>query len=261
LLGAAAWVASVSPAGAYVPPLDALYEQLVAGSPSVGSAIIDFQCRVFSAPPGDPAGQPVVDPIRGFRQRVYWQRGRLLAVETLAEDGNLLHVLLSEGGFTQAGQLSAARRFSEADVRPLIFPFLEGKTVAWTDELSFWGVAPADVAYVLLKTGPAYRLTDDPEKALWLDKEAIRPVKFSTRIAGGAAPLVLTVEFGDFASFATKGPEKDQLRIPRKVTYALNGRMFKEVRMTEFEVDPPARKFPLARLRQQAAAPPAARPQ
>jgi hypothetical protein len=69
------------------------------------------------------------------------------------------------------------------------------------------------------------------------------------------------VEFSDFISFATKAPEKDRLRIPRKFSYSLDGKLFKDVYMTEYEVDPPARKFPLARLRQLAATPSAGRPQ
>jgi hypothetical protein len=233
----------------YVPPLDNMLEEVGVGAPSANSAIIELQCNVFA-----PAGAPSADPQRGFRQRIYWQRGKVLAVETLAGDGTLLHVLVREGGFTDAAQISPVRRFSETDVRPQLFPFLEGGTVAWRDELAYWGVSPAKVELVLTKSGQAYRLTDGSDKALWLEKEGGRPLRLVTRIEGGTAPQVLSIEFSDFISFATKGPEKDYPRIPRTITYTLDGKVFKEARIAAFEADPPAHKFSLARLRQLAAA-------
>ncbi len=235
LLGASPLFGPAGPAHAYVPPLDDLLEQLAGGAPSAGSAIIDLQCRVYPvAPAGEatPAAQPAPDRGRGFRQRVYWQRGSLLAVETLADDGTVLHVLLKEAGFTQAAQLSTTRRFSTADIRPLLYPFLEGKVAAWSRELTYWGVQPTAVDLALTKTGQMYRMTDDPDKALWLDKETLRPVRLTTRVDGGPGPWLLSIEFSDFISFAARGPEKDPLRIPRRITYAVNGATFKDVQMT-----------------------------
>ncbi len=264
LLGAAGFTLPVAPALAYVPSQEDLLAQLAAGAPGVSSAILELRCSVFPLPPpanAVPGAQPMADPARSFRQHVYWQRGRLLAVETVAEDGALLHVLLQEGGFIQAAQVTAARQFSLADVRPLMFPFLEGTVAAWRDELGYWGVRPAAVDLVLVKTAQWYRLTDGPDRALFVDKDSLRPARLVTQVQGGPVPWLVSVEFSDFVSFATKGPEKDQLTIPRRVTYALNGAAFKDVRMTGFEVDPPARRIPLARLRQLAAAAPAGRPQ
>src|SRR5262249_7256604 len=105
----------------------------------------------------------------------------------------------------------------------------------------------------LLRNAQTYRLTDDPDRALWVERDTGLPLRLGARVDGGATPAVITVDFGDFVAFGGKGTEKEQLRVPRRYTYSLNGKVFKQVQVTDFQLDPTGRNVPLQRLRQQAA--------
>jgi hypothetical protein len=271
LLGLSA--AAPGAAWGYVPTQEELLADLALGAPGASAAILDLKCTVFKstspavagtpvagtpAASGTPAAgtpaAPVADPARSFRQRIYWQRGALLAVETLADAGATLDVQLDEGLAPQHVGLDPGRKFSEWDVRTAIFPFLEGRADVWRQELGLWGVRPQGVMLVLVgRDKQFYGLSESPGKTLWIDKSDGRPARLET-VIDGAAPLALTLAYAEYTGLTEKGPEKQNPRIPRRFTYALGGRVVKEVYLEAWEINPPQRKFPLARLRQQVGA-------
>jgi hypothetical protein len=130
---ASALLSAATPALAYVPSVDDLWARLAAGAPEIRSAIEDTETLVYdpAAAGGDtPADAPKPLAGREFRQRIYWQRGGLLAVETTGFDGTLLHLSLRDGYRTYSRALSSTRVFAESDLRPLLYPFLEASRSA-----------------------------------------------------------------------------------------------------------------------------------
>jgi len=251
-----------APAAGYVPPVDDLIARLAAQAPLATSAILEYSCHVYPVTLGQGLGEAVStqqDKGRSFRQRVYWQRRALLAVETLAEDGTVLHVSIAENGTVQQAALSTSRRFSDFDLHLVFHPFLEGDSSAWKSELTFWGVTPRQTQLVLLKGAPHFRAQESPEKALWVERESLRPVQLVSAVGGGPEPLTLSIAFSDYIALVARARDRDEETFPRKATFRINGQRFKEVALGEFEVNPPARKFPLQRLRQQAAGRPPGR--
>jgi hypothetical protein len=255
VLFALAW--SGSAALAYIPPVDDLWARLAEGVPRIKSAIVETETEVYdpeaplpaAAAPGQPAPGPVPLKDRGFRQRLYWQRGTILAVETLAADGTPVHLLLQNGYRTYARALSSKAVFSEADLRPLLFPFLEGSATAWRDELVFWGIQPLSVDLVLSDTKAYLRLGEGAEPSLWIDRQTDLPVKLETQVAGGV-PLKLELRFSDFMPVAPKNADAANPRLPKVVSYRVNGRLFRKSTVVEVQADAPLRAFPVVRWRQ-----------
>jgi hypothetical protein len=243
---------------AYVPPVDDLWARLAAGTPPLSAAVVETETVVYdpeaplpgAAGPGQPAPAPVPVKARGFRQRIYWQRGALLAVETLAADGSPAHLFLRNGYRAYSRALSPRIVFSEADLRPLLFPFLEGSATAWRDELVFWGIQPLTVDLVLAGATAYVRLGEGAGPALWIDRRTDLPFKLTAQIAGGA-PLRVELRFSDYMAVAPKNADAGNPRLPRVVSYEVEGKLFRKTTVVEVQADPPARAFPLARWRQE----------
>ena len=256
VLSGVAW--SGGAAFAYVPPVDDLWARLADGVPRIKSAIVETETQVYDpgAPlpvpsaPGQLAPGPVPVKGREFRQRLYWQRGTILAVETLAADGAVAHLFLQNGYRTYSRALTSKAVFSEADLRPLLFPFLEGSATAWRDELVFWGIQPVTVDLVLSGTRAYLRLGEGAGPSLWIDRMTDLPFKLETQIAGGA-PLRMELTFGDFMPVAPKNADAKNPRLPKFVSYEVNGRLFRKTTVVEVQADAPLRSFPLARWRQE----------
>ncbi len=252
-----------TPAAAYVPPVDDLWARLAAGAPLLKSAIVDTETAVFdpaqpaAAGPGAATLRP--QPGREFRQRLYWQRGALLAVETLAGDGTPLHLMLRDGYRTYDQALSPARAFAAADLHPVLYPFLEASPAAWRDELVFWGIQPLGVTLVLYGSSAAFLLGEGAGQALWIDQNGDRPIRLEAR-AAGLAPLGLTLQFADYMPVAAKRQDAANPRLPKVITYAVGGKVFRRTTITEVQADAPVRSFPLARWRQQLGLPVTAAP-
>jgi len=245
-----------TPAAAYVPPVDDLWARLVAGAPLLKSAIVDTETVVFDpaqpGPAGSAQGAPAPKPLAGrdFRQRIYWQRGALLAVETLSGDGTPLHLMLRDGYRTYEKALSTARTFAPADLHPVLYPFLEASAAAWRDELVFWGIQPLAVALELYGSATAYVLGEGAGQALWIDRNEDRPVRLEVR-AAGPAPLQLAVQFSEYMPVAAKNQDAANPRLPKVMTYEIGGRLFRRTTITDVQADAPVRSFPLVRWRQE----------
>jgi hypothetical protein len=254
VLLATAWGARS--AGAYVPPVDDLWARLTAGVPPIHSAIIEAENLVYDPdaiqPEAPNSGRSAPEPIkaRGFRQRMYWQRGSLLAVETLAADGSLAHLFLRNGYRTYSRALSPRIVFSDADLRPVLFPFLEGSAAAWRDELEFWGIQPLTVDVVLSGATVFLRLGEGGGPSLWIDRVTDLPSKLTTQISA-PAPFRIDLRFSEFMAVAPDNADRSNPRLPRAVMYELNGKLFRKTTVVDVQAEVPARSFPLARWRQQ----------
>ena len=247
---ATAW--SARSASAYVPPVDDLWARLAAGVPPIQSAIVETDNLVYDpdALPADPAhSAPVPLKAREFHQRMYWQRGTLLAVETLAADGSLAHLFLRNGYRTYSRALSPRPYFSEADLRPVLYPFLEGSALAWRDELVFWGIQPLAVDLVLSETTAFFRLGEGGDSSLWIDRSTDLPKQLTTLVSA-PAPLRIELRFGDFMPVAPSDEDQGNPRLPKTVSYEVNGMLFRKTTVVSVQAEVPARSFPLARWRQ-----------
>ncbi|MFI5400994.1 MAG: hypothetical protein ACHQZQ_08095 [SAR324 cluster bacterium] len=250
-----ATVWSARSASAYVPPEDDLWARLAEGVPPIHSAIVETENLVYdpdalqpdAAEPGRSAPEPI--KARAFRQRLYWQRGSLLAVETLAADGGLAHLFLSNGYRTYSRALASRTVFSDADLRPVLFPFLEGSAAAWREELVFWGIQPLSVDLVLSGATAFIRLGEGGDSSLWIDRMSDLPARLTTRIPA-PTPLRIELRFGDFMPVAPSDEDRGNPRLPKTVSYEVNGRLFRKTTVIDVQADVPGRAFPLARWRQ-----------
>jgi hypothetical protein len=261
-LGALVLAGLCKPVSAYVPPVDDLWARLTAGVPPIKSAIVDTENLVYDpaapAPEGAPGSQnatgapppaPVPLKDRSFRQRLYWQRGGLLAVETSTADGTLAHLLLRNGYRTFAKSLVSAPAFAAMDLHPVLFPFLEGSATAWHNELIYWGIQPVDVSLALVDTHVYDRLGEAAGGALWIDPIGDRPVKLQAKI-GGSAPLLMEMTYSDFIGVAPKEADAADPRVPKTILYTVNGKLFRKTTVVEVQADATVRNFPIARWRQ-----------
>lgn len=251
---ALALIVAVPPrAWAYVPPVADLWARLAAGAPPIRSAIIDTETLVYdpsvsgSGAPGEPP-KPVAG--REFRQRIYWQRGAVFAVETTDAGGTPLHLLLRDGYRTYAQPLSTKRAFAETDLRPLLYAFLEASPSAWHDELVFWGIQPLAVDVMLYKTGIAYLLGEGAGQSLWIDPDSDRPIRLEVKVAG-QVPMRVTIQFAEFRAVAPKDADAANPRLPKVLSYEVNDRLFRRTTVTDVQADPSPRSFPMAKWRQQ----------
>lgn len=272
------------PAGAavaYQPPVAEVVGRALQLESQVSRAIIHLSTTVYDpfAAPADEAPQPaeaggeeevpplegewvpVESPERGFRQVVYWVRGKFLAVETFSDDGRLLHFLLDEFYRPISKNLSETRQFSDWDVLPPFLPFAGMDAEGWLQGLAAWGVYPARVDLVRkTKAGILYRLVDTDVNWALVDRQNFRPVRIQTTAGEGEEALTLTIEFSDFTIFGGFPRERQNIAFPRTVNFLVNGRLAKQTRVGKFEANPSLAVFPITRLRRKARelAPPAA---
>jgi len=247
---------------AYVPSAQDLFTQLALQVPAVSRAIVDVRVLVFDPAPRQadlPSGgeasvepEPVEQPERGFRQRLYWIRDQLSAVETFSSSGEPLHVYLNEGLAAASVDLGA-RHFENLDVLHPYLPFMGGRPDDWRQGLAEWGIQPWRVG---LRPGyklrNLYRVGMPGAPAAFLDPARLSLVGLETRILTDGAPLRLSVTFGEAVMLGENLRREEQLYFPRVASFFLNGRLFKQIRVIRAFSDPPLSSFPLARLREQA---------
>jgi hypothetical protein len=231
--------------------------------PTVTRAIFETRTLVFDPTPraadrlADSAGaagavepEPQEQPARGFRQRIYWMRDGLLAIETFALSGEPLHIYLDEGVEPVSRDLGAARHFEPLDVIHPYVPFMGGRPADWREALSAWGIDPWHVGMRPgYKLRNLYRLGEDGAAA-YLDPARLALVSLEARVLNGAHPIALTLNFGEWLVLGESTKREEQLNFPRVVDCFVNGRLFKQVRVTGFRPDAPLNAFPLARLRE-----------
>lgn len=248
-----------STAQAYVPTAEELFVQFALQVPLVSRGIFETRTLVFDATPraadrvADAAGaaepEPLELPERGFRQRVYWVRDSLLAIETFSPGGEPLHIYLDEGLEPVSRDLGT-RHFEAIDVIHPYIPFMGGRPSDWREGLAAWGIDPWRVGMRPgYKLRNLYRLGEDGAAA-YLDPARLALVSLEARVFNGARPIALTMTFSEALVVGESTKREEQLHFPRVVNFHLNGRLFKQVRVANFRADPPLNAFPLARLRE-----------
>jgi hypothetical protein len=228
----------------------------------VSRGIIETRTLVFDAAPradraGEGAGaaepEPQELPERAFRQRIYWLRDALLAIETFSLAGEPLHIYLDEGIEPLSRDL-AARHFEPLDVIHPYLAFMGGRPADWRAALAAWGIDPWQVGM-----RPGYKLRNlyrlgDEQAAAYLDPARLALVSLETQVHNGARPIALALTFSEALVLGESTKREEQLYFPRIVNFFVNGRLFKQVRTTGFRADPPLNQFPLQRLRELALA-------
>ncbi|MCH7477801.1 MAG: hypothetical protein IIA14_06840, partial [SAR324 cluster bacterium] len=154
-------------AGAYLPPVEEVFERILVGNRGLTRAIIQLRTVVFDPfPEVDPAsssrqgvgtaagGEGGAEPVprelaeREFFQTVYWVRNVFLAIETSSREGTPLHFYMDENFRPVAVNLQPERPFSAWDVRLPFLPFMEDSTTDVAAALDSWGLQPALVRLV-----------------------------------------------------------------------------------------------------------------
>lgn len=254
---------------AYEPPLEEIIARSLRDRSYFGRAIIETESAVYdpfanTQSPGNNGkvrtlgvgADEVVSELqedKGFRQTIYWVRNRLLAVETFAMNGELLHFYLKEGLEPVSVNFSESRPFADIDLLNPYLPFIEDNREDWETGLDRWGLQPQTVSLVRASKGVVYfQLLESPGKSLWLDRIRFLPARINTLIEGDPSPLAITIEFTEF--ILVPGEEEQMFAFPRTINHLLDGALFKQTTVRSLLVNPSWRSFPLTRLRKKALA-------
>lgn len=248
----------------YVPPLAELYARLSERRPVVSRAILETRVTVYdpaARAQDDPAAElgeglpvrPAVLPERGFRQRIYWIRDRLLAVQTLDGEGTPLHLYLDEGLGPISGDLAGGRHFDPLDVLHPYVPFMGATLHDWRDGLHRWGVFPERVRLErAAKERTRYVLEGRDGGAAVLERQGLGLRRIETTVRFGERRLPLSLAFGPAYIYGESEERADLLRFPRTVLVRLDGRLIKKIALVRLDYEPSLREFPLEALREQA---------
>ncbi|MBI4082311.1 MAG: hypothetical protein HY423_06835 [Candidatus Lambdaproteobacteria bacterium] len=257
-------LASPRAALAYEPSLEELYANLLAKAPTISRLILRLHTTVYDplvahpAPRADaalPEPPPREQPEREFLQAVYWMRGQLLAIETTSPGGSPLHFYYDEGFRPLTVNAGEKRTFADLDILPPYLPFIEGTLADWRRGLGAWGVLPDRYELARAPKGVVYyRLEEAPGKAAWIDKGPLRLARIDTRIGGDELPISLSIRFNDFLSYGEAAVSEKNMEYPLLTDYFAEGRLFRQTRVADIQVDPPVSRFPVQRLREQAQA-------
>lgn len=250
----------------YVPSLQEIYAELVFRVPAVSRAIIETRVIVYEtgsngAHPRD-AGNRAVKPgeyfpaeatERGFQQRIYWIRDRLLAIETLNTAGDPIHFYMDEGLGEVAGDLTGTRHFEPVDVRHPYIPFMAGSLNGWLKGMEQWGVYPTSVrlrrAY---KSKFLYTLTDGEGSYAAFDPKRLQLKRIECLIEQSGQPARLSIVFGGSHIYGGKIAREKLLYFPRTVDFFIDGKLVKQITLLRLRHNPSLREFPLIRLRKSA---------
>ena len=244
-------VSSPQQAQGYLPDIDTVWSWVTERSLVAERAIITAHTTVFGKSSGEDDLQQEI-PSRNWQQTIYWIAGEFLAVETNATDGEQLHLYLREGD-QEWQQRLGGKRWSMRDVMPPYLDLLENSPEAWQSHLGFWGVNPhqtllgnhPQLGYLLL-------LAENAHKALWLNQKPFRPVRLETRIQGKQGEYALAQHYQNFLLFTNRKLFLPQTAyFPSRVSYTLNGILFKQFEVLSFKMNPPLKDFPMQRLRQE----------
>ena len=257
-------------AGAYLPPVEEVFQRILVGNRDLTRAIIHLRSVVFDPfPEGDPASssgqerlgsaagneggaEPVPRELveREFFQTVYWVRNVFLAIETSSREGTPLHFYMDENFRPVAVNLQPERPFSAWDVRLPFLPFMEDSTTDVAAALDSWGLQLARVRLVRGSKGAIwFGLEESPEKFLIVNRKNSRPLKLQTQVQGAETPRTLTIEFSEYLQIGDRPLAAPIAVFPRTINYLLDGRLFKQTTLLRFQYMPAWNRFPLTKLR------------
>ena len=249
-----------------MPSLQEFYAELAFRVPAVSRAIIETRVTVYEseadrAHPRDGGnravkpGEDIPDEAteRGFQQRIYWIRDRLLAIETLNTAGDPIHFYMDEGLGQVAGDLTETRHFEPVDVRHPYIQFMTGSLSGWLKGMGRWGIFPTSVrlrrAY---KSRVLYSLTDGEGSYAAFDPKRLQLKRIECLIEQSGQPARLSIEFGGSHIYGGKIEREKLLYFPRTVDFFIDGKPIKRITLLRLRDDPPLRDFPLIRLRKSA---------
>ena len=256
-------------AGAYLPPVEEVFERILVGNRGLTRAIIRLRTIVFDPFPevgpasssrqgvgtaagGEGGAEPVPRELaeREFFQTVYWVRNVFLAIETSSREGKPLHFYMDENFRPVAVNLQPERPFSAWDVRLPFLPFMEDSTTDVAAALDSWGLQLTQVRLVRGSKGAIwFGLEESPEKFLIVNRENSRPLKLQTQVRGAGNTQTLTIEFNEYLQFGDRPLAAPIAVFPRTINYLLDGRLFKQTVLLRFQYMPSWNRFPLTKLR------------
>ncbi|MDH4247671.1 MAG: hypothetical protein OEW39_07635 [Deltaproteobacteria bacterium] len=244
---------------AYVPDLKELEALIQSKGNRLERAYIETRTWVYNPTPvpGEQEGTAERPPLRlpeqGFLQKIYWIRQSFLGIETYSESGELLHFYWQEGVDPVAVNLKPERTFALSDILPAYLPYVEANPDQWRRGMGDWGLSPYRVELVRgSKDTLYYRLAEGPHTGVWLERATLHPVRLDTEVAGGGDPLRLTLEFFDFVELLEASSNTSTVYFPFITNYLLNGRLFRQTQVVEFQVNPKERDFPVTAMRKRA---------
>ncbi|MDH4121472.1 MAG: hypothetical protein OEV94_07200 [Deltaproteobacteria bacterium] len=239
----------------YQPDLTEIANQLAAQGESLNRAIVRTESRVFS-PTSQERGMetPSLQKGDGFKQIIYWEKNKFLAIETHDLDGKPLYLYFEEKGVVRSGPInSRGKDFSQMDLLHPGLAFLENRPEGFFRRLAKWGIFPTDVR---LERAPnrllTFRLFDQDDGALWLDNETLAPQKLEVNALGDESPLHIVVLLNDPLRIGLSRQPEQNAVFPGKVSVLFNGRLIKQTVVTGIDDQVKANDMPYERLKEAA---------
>ena len=162
---------------------------------------------------------------KSYRQKICFVRDEFISIETMDEDGEVLHVYIEEiGGQRTSENISMERFFSESDI---LFP----PVVFFTKHLSLlkrsigqYDILPASLELADLDRSIFYKV-GTAHSFLMVDSVSFKVtmIEYPVQIRGRYFPV--KIEFSDWY------PKKKA--IPETVRFFINNRLFKETRLSK----------------------------
>ena len=200
-----------------------------------------------------PGHLPRHTPDQDFKQKIYWVRDTLLAIETFAMDGTLLHYYFEEKYEPISFNINPERSFSNWDVVPPFIFFLSKSSASWRDGLGRWGVFPERVQVSRDHKGAVrFMMLDAPSQYAIVQRDGFRVASIHTQILGGEKPLRLELQFTEFLINGSSDQEDQAMIYPRTTNFLLDGSLVKQSVVSMIITNPSWRTFPLTRLREEA---------
>ncbi|MDH5751304.1 MAG: hypothetical protein OEZ59_02655 [Deltaproteobacteria bacterium] len=249
----------VSTAGAYQPGFEELEQMIATPGGQLHRLVFKATTTVFNPFEKEGGDQessgehlPVPQPEWSFSQEVFWINGRFLGVETSSLEGQPLHFFWEEGVSPVSAGLDPERVFVTEDIVPPFMPFLETSYSAWKRGMRAWGINPSRMSLVRgEKDRFMFLLSDGAEMGVWIDRHYMVPVRMETVVQGGERPWKLVIEFSDFAELVENEAARPVV-FPLTTNYLLDGRLFRQTRVQDLQVNPSTRGIPITSLRNRA---------
>ncbi len=171
--------------------------------------------------------KPYPIPEQSYTQNIVFVRDEIVAIETLNESGEALHIYFGElGGKEFSMNLGSGRVFKDEDVYYPCLSFFTKHLAQFEKELNRYEIAPSQLTYIQHHFMMLYRVGTESNN-LQIDPDTFKVLGLESliQIQGRYFPLKII--------FSEWNLEKDS--IPELTSYYINSRLFKESRIINIQ--------------------------
>lgn len=190
---------------------------------SLEATVYDPEAFIPLGREGDP-GIPYEIRKHAFRQKVVFIRDEFYAVESRGRKNQLLHISLSQEGLFYSQAMRKTNPMSDEDAAYEPFLFYTQILSRFKRALGRVGIAPLEVDFAEAGGHMYYRLGYGDEFLL-VELENFRVAEVHRQIQVGGRYYPTRIVFSNW--------DKRKKRIPRRIDYYIEGRLFKQLQVSK----------------------------